>query len=258
MSIDIRAEAARYYDLNPSLPDDVDFYRRRIRSPTTTVLELGCGTGRVLVPLAKRCARIHGVDASDAMIARCQRRLVQSGVGVDRASAEVGDICHFDLGQEFDLITAPFRVFQNLETDADVDGAFETIRRHLAPGARCILNVFNPNRDRESLQREWLTNDEYLCWETAVEGDRVTCHGRNPRMDSEKTILFPELTYRTYRSGKLVEEVTLPLVMRCYYPEEFERLIAGRGFRIRRRWGGYAGEAYGHGPELVIEFGRGT
>ena len=42
--------------------------------------------------------------------------------------------------------------------------------------------------------------------------------------------------------------------MRCYYPDEFEQLITGHGFEIVHRWGGYAGEIYGEGPELVIEF----
>ena len=46
--------------------------------------------------------------------------------------------------------------------------------------------------------------------------------------------------------------------MRCYYPDEFEQLINGHGFEIVQRWGGYAGEIYGEGPELVIEFREGS
>ena len=75
MTMDIRAEAASYYDLNPNTPNDVPFYRAKIPSPAAHVLELGCGTGRVLLPLAESCGYIHGIDLSDAMLAICQTKL---------------------------------------------------------------------------------------------------------------------------------------------------------------------------------------
>jgi SAM-dependent methyltransferase len=55
MANDIRAKAAQYYDLCPDMPADVPFYRSFIPSLEARVLELGCGTGRVLVPLAEKC-----------------------------------------------------------------------------------------------------------------------------------------------------------------------------------------------------------
>jgi hypothetical protein len=73
-------------------------------------------------------------------------------------------------------------------------------------------------------------------------------------MDPEHLVLYPELIYRMFIAGQLAEEAVLKLVMRCYYPDTFERLIQDHGFVILNRWGGYAGEAYGQGPELVIQF----
>ena len=71
MREDIRAEAARYYDVNPTIPDDSTFYQARLPSSDAAVLELGCGTGHVLLPLAGACGFIHGIDRSQAMLARC-------------------------------------------------------------------------------------------------------------------------------------------------------------------------------------------
>jgi SAM-dependent methyltransferase len=253
--IDIRGDAARFYDLSPGKPNDIDFYRERIPARDAAVLELGCGTGRVLVPLSAACGYIHGVDASSAMISICEEKLARENVPGNRARVEVGDITDLSLSREFDLIIAPFRVLQNLETDDEVDGLFDTIREHLSSGGKCILNVFNPNRDSDTMRREWVNTEEYSCWETETEGDRVTCHGRNARMDPERMVLYPELTYRRYCDNRLSDEATLKIVMRCYYPDEFERLITGHGFDVVGRLGGYAGEAYGEGPELVITFG---
>ena len=256
MKVDIRADAAKYYDYNPNVPDDVPFYVSHIPSPQCAVLELGCGTGRVTVPLAPHCRYIHGLDLSSAMISICQSKLADAGVPPSKARVEVGDICDFHLGRAFDLIIAPFRVLQNLETDGEVEGLFRCLHEHLAPGGTCILNVFRPNRDPEGLRRYWCGDVEKLNWEVPVEGGRIACYDRRPRMDAEKLVLYPELIYRRYEGDVLKDEVVLKLVMRCYYPDEFERFVTAHGFHIINRWGGYKGEPYGEGPELVIQFGR--
>jgi cyclopropane fatty-acyl-phospholipid synthase-like methyltransferase len=157
MSIDTRARAAQYYDLSPDTPADVPFYRSLIPSPEARILELGCGTGRVLVSLAEGCGYIHGLDLSEAMIAICRRKLEAAGITATKARVEVKDITNFALNQTFDLIIAPYRVLQNLETDAAVTGLFRCVRQHLTPGGSCILNVFHPHSDPERLRREWCT-----------------------------------------------------------------------------------------------------
>src|SRR5437867_2745352 len=169
MSTDTRAQAAKYYDLSPDTPADVPFYKGFIPSPKARVLELGCGTGRVLVSLAEECGYIHGLDLSEAMVAVCRRKLQAAGIAATKASVEVQDITNFVLDQRFDLLIAPYRVLQNLETDAAVTGLFRCIRQHLMPGGSCILNVFRPKGDPEALRREWCTGQEKLCWEVPVE-----------------------------------------------------------------------------------------
>jgi SAM-dependent methyltransferase len=254
MSTDTRAQAAKYYDLSPDSPADVPFYRSLIPSPEARVLELGCGTGRVLVSLAGGCGYIHGLDLSEAMIAICRKKLEAAGLAATKAQVAVKDITHFALNQTFDLIIAPYRVLQNLETDAAVSGLFRCLRQHLTPGGSCILNVFRPNGDPDTLRREWCSEQEKLCWEVTVEGGRVTCHDRRPRMDPDKLVLYPELIYRRYHGKALVDEAVLQIAMRCYYPDEFVQLIVKHGFRVLQQWGGYAGERYGQGSELVVQF----
>jgi hypothetical protein len=73
-------------------------------------------------------------------------------------------------------------------------------------------------------------------------------------MDLKKLILYPEAIYRSYKGETLKHEIVLKIVMRCFYPDHFERLIMDHGFTIIDRWGGYSGESYGEGPELVIQF----
>jgi SAM-dependent methyltransferase len=254
MTLDTRSEAAKFYDLNPDFPPDVSFYLDLIPSPDAAVLELGCGTGRVTIPLARHCGFVYGLDLSPAMIRRCGTKLDQANIPPGQVVVSEGDITDFDLGRQFDFILAPFRVLQNLETDEEVEGLLRCIRQHLAPGGTCVLNVFKPFCSPHELRERWLTPGEQLDWEVPQTGGKVACYSRRSRLSEQRLVLYPDLIYRRYAGATLVEEIVLHLVMRCYYPETFEKLITSQGFRILKRWGGYAGEAYGEGPELVLQF----
>lgn len=254
MTLDLRAEAARYYDLNPNTLDDIPFYAGRLPKPNSRTLELGCGTGRVSIPLAKECEYLHGLDQSDAMLELCREKVSTSKLGPERILIEHGDITDFDLGMPFDLIIAPFRVIQNLETDQQLDGLLRCIRAHLAPQGRCILNVFHPFKPREELLQVWVSQEERLAWEVERDGERMTCHDCRRRLIEHPLVLYPELIYRRWRGERLMEEVILPIPMRVFYPNEFSDLITEAGFQITGQWGGYAGEPYGQGSELILEF----
>jgi SAM-dependent methyltransferase len=254
MQDDIRAEAAQYYDANPTIPNDLAFYTARLLSADASVLELGCGTGRVLLPLAGSCGFIHGIDRSPAMLERCLQKLQAAGLPPTKARAELGNITHFTLGRTFDLIIAPYRVFQLLEMESQVEGLFRCVRAHLAPGGTGILNVFHPLGGFERERQAWETAAEVYRWETTVNGVRLRCDERLARFDPERRILYPELIYRRLVGDAWIEDAVLKIPRRCYAPDEFERVIRAHGFHIVQRWGGYTGERYGEGPELVVQF----
>ena len=258
MKVDFRSDVAQFYDFNPNAPRDVPFYQALIPSPRATVLELGCGTGRVTVPLARCCRFLHGIDLSQAMLELCRSKLAKASISPGRAVVTEGDITDFDLGQRFDLIIAPFRVLQNLETDAEVNGLLGCIGKHLAPQGTCVLNVFRPQFLPDELHELWIAPEERLNWEVPTDGGLIACYDRRTRLDAQRLVLYPDLIYRRYEGAALAEEAVLPLVMRCYYPKQFEKLITGHGFQIVNRWGGYQGEAYGEGPELVLQFQSGN
>jgi SAM-dependent methyltransferase len=255
MQDDIRAAAAQYYDANPTIPDDRAFYTARLPSADAAVLELGCGTGRVLLPLAAACGSISGLERSPAMLARCLQKLQAAGLPPTKAWAELGDITHFALGRRFDLIIAPYRVFQLLDTEDQVEGLFRCVRAHLAPGGTCILNVFHPQGGFECIRQEWERVPEVCLWEATVEGVHLRCDERRACLDSVTHTLYPELIYSRAVGDTWSEEAVLKIPRRCYTPEAFEGVIRAHGFQIIQCWGGYVGEHYGEGPELIVQFG---
>ena len=252
---DDRQRAARYYDLKPNNPQDIDFYIRQVPSETAGVLELGCGTGRVLTQLVDHCGFIQGVDRSESMLEICREKLARRLIPEARAKVLLGDASSLKLQHRFDLITAPFRVFQNLESESQVDGFFGTVQVHLSPDAKCIITAFRPNRERNALFELWSSTDEVFNWEVPFKGGRLTRHHRNTGFDDATLTVYPELVYRMWDGTELVDEAVMKIAMRCFYPDELIGLVEECGFVITDTWGGYADEEYGEGSELVVKFG---
>jgi SAM-dependent methyltransferase len=251
---DPRGASASTYDLAPHYPNDIPFYLAHLQSPSSRVLELGCGTGRVSVALARCCAFLQGLDHSASMVGLLREKARAAGFGETRIRARVADITDFDLAETFDLVIAPFRVMQNLETDEQLDGMFEAIARHLAPNGRCILNAFHPNRSPERMKAEWVAEGEVLEWEVETEHGLLRRYDRRAALRNDPLVLYPELIDRLYVNGRLVSESVLRIAMRCFYPDELVEMIEAHGFRVVDRWGGYEGEPYGEGSELVVAF----
>ena len=114
--------------------------------------------------------------------------------------------------------------------------------------------MFRPFQPREELLRVWASDEERLAWEVERDGERMTCHDARRRLVEDPLVLYPELIYRRYRGDRRLDKTVLPIPMRCFYADEFLDLIRGAGFTITRTWGGYHGEPYGEGNELVVEF----
>lgn len=260
---DPRQNAAEYYDkfaMPP--PGDVDFYRSRV-TQHSRVLELGCGTGRVLVPLAQAAGSLQGLDYSPAMLEICERNRDAAGVDATRATAEFADITDFDLTgrmPKFDLIIAPFRVMQNLETDQQVGGLMRCIKKHLAPGGKAILNTFCPRGGPDVIKAFWDSRDgSKPAWSQPDGEETVELTDLCTRYREDPLIVYPELCYRRYDvSRQQIDEATLKIAMRVWYPEQLLGLIESHGFEITERFGGYQGEAWRKGSELIVVFSHGS
>ena len=136
------------YDAVPlyAARSDLLFYVGEAEKVRGTILELGCGTGRVLLPLARAGHTVVGLDGSPQMLARCKAKLRDEPKPVrDRVTLHEGDVCSFDLGDTHALVIAPFRVVQHISTIDDQLRFFDAVARHVAVGGRFIFDVFNPN-----------------------------------------------------------------------------------------------------------------
>ena len=143
-----QAFVAELYDHVPGYAGrpDLDFYLDYARAAGGKILELGCGTGRLLIPIAAAGYEITGLDLSEHMLARCREKLSQQPAAVQaRARIVQGDMTAFDLGERYALVTVPFRAFQHLLPVEEQLGCLRCAYEHLEPGGKLILDLFQVN-----------------------------------------------------------------------------------------------------------------
>lgn len=226
---------------------DVDFYVAEAKAVAGSVLEIGCGTGRILLPIARAGCSVTGIDSSRQMLERCSVKLVAESADV-RARARVAshDMRDFDLGARFALIIAPFRVLQHLTTIDDQQRFLATIARHLAPGGRFIFDVFNPRFDRlvsaDGVEREDTPERRLPDGRTLRRAYSIA------RVRWLDQVSESELIY--YVDGKRYVQA---FEMRWYLASELRHLLARAGFQVREMFGDFArGPVVDGCPEIVV------
>lgn len=217
---------------------DVDFYVEEARAHGGKVLELGCGTGRVLIPVARLGMEITGVDSSTRMLEQCRIRLDQEPAEVrDKVSLVQADMRDLDIPDRFSLAMIPFRPFQHLVAVSDQIAALQAIHRHLEPGGRLIFDVFNPNlryliEDRTD-ERE----------DTAeVELPDKRSFRRTVRIGAVHTVdqySEVEAIYYVRDADGKTHRLVHGFLMRWYWLYELEHLLARCNFRVRAVFGDF-------------------
>jgi SAM-dependent methyltransferase len=241
---------------------DVDFFVSQAVAARGPVLELGCGTGRVLLPCARAGAAIWGLDFSETMLARCRRKLAAQPQEVrQRVVLQQGDMRNFRFDTPFQLVTIPFRPFQHLTEVEDQLACLSSIHRALADGGRLILDVFNPSLDAlvdDSRCVEQPSGDPF----TLPDGRIVERREQISSRDYLGQVVNAELIFHVTHPDGRRERLVQSLQMRYLFRFEIEHLLARSGFEIVAAYGDYKRTPLEAGPaqELVYvarKVGRG-
>ncbi len=139
-----------YYDLvYGSNQEDVPFYLDVAKATGGPVCELACGTGRVLLPLARAGYQVTGIDLSQAMLDKFQTKLDREPREIQaRVALKCTDMRDYRFSQKFQLVLCAFNSFLHLLTTEDQLTCLRSVREYLADDGRVVLNVFAPFHDR--------------------------------------------------------------------------------------------------------------
>lgn len=231
---------ARYYDLqNAEVTQDLPFWIELAQQHRDPILELGCGTGRVLLQLARHGHAVVGVDRSAAMLARARSRLDSRPELRKEIQLVLQDFSTLDLRRAFDLILMPFNTFAHLVTRAEQSASLRSIGRHLEPGGCFAFDLPNPAQvyaaSREGLVLEHILRDEERGHTIQVFSSILL--ERNTQQ-GHITWFYDEMD----KEGRL-SRTTVPMTLRYFFPDELANLLEAHGLRISNIFGGFD-----HGP----------
>jgi SAM-dependent methyltransferase len=185
-------------------------------------LELGIGTGRLALPLAQRGIRVHGIDLSEAMVARLRTK-----PGAEDIEVTIGDFATTRVEGTFSLAYLVFNTIMNLTTQDEQIACFENVAAHLEPGGCFVIEVGVP-----ALQR-------LPPGETVRAFDISATHLGFDEYDVVSQGLISH--HYSVVDGKL-ELHSVPF--RYVWPSELDLMARLAGMRLRERWSGWKREPF--------------
>lgn len=199
------------------------------------VLELGIGSGRLALPLARRGVEVHGVDASAAMLERLQAK-----PGAATVTATLGDMATLDLDDPppFAVVFAAFNTFFNLPSEAAQLQCLRRAGQLLRPGGAVVLEAFVPRADigpgaEAAVTPRHITADEVVLTVSQVDQRTQTITGQHVHLRESGIRLRPwHLRYAT--------------------PEQLDDLAARAGLELEGRAAGWRDEPFTDASDVHV------
>jgi SAM-dependent methyltransferase len=192
------------------------------RAGDGAALELGIGTGRIALPLAERGIGVHGIDLSEAMVARLREKPGAQQIGVT-----IGDFATTTVDETFSIAYLVFNTIMNLTTQAEQVRCFENVGAHLVPGGCFVIEVMVPDLQRLPYGETFRL---FNVSETHVGMD-------------EYDIANQGLISHHYRGhGGSFERFSIPF--RYVWPAELDLMALNARMTLRERFSGWKGEPF--------------
>jgi SAM-dependent methyltransferase len=186
------------------------------------VLELAIGTGRIALPLAARGVEVHGIDLSQAMVAKLREK-----PGGGEIPVAIGDFATTRVDGPFSLAYLVFNTIQNLTSQAEQVACFRNVAAHLEPGGCFVIEVTVPDLRR-------LPPGETMHVFDASEG-----HWGIDEYDVANQGL---VSHHFSLVDGAIEHVSMPF--RYVWPSELDLMAELAGMRLRERWSGWKREPF--------------
>lgn len=232
---------------------DVDYYVRTLADNAGPVLELGAGSGRVSLALARAGLKVTAVDSSEAMLSALHERLEAEPLAVQRRVTVVrADMREADLGATFRWVIAPFNTVLHLYTLEDVGGFFDTAKRHLKPRGELLFDYATPRvRDLGLDPERWYKGGAL----TDPDSGKRVRYAERFHYSPQRQVLSTWLHFAPVDGSAPWE---LLLTHRQFFPQEMRALVDHHGF-AHQIWSAdfTAAGPSAHSDVLVVRCRRG-
>lgn len=253
--VDSYSVTAKYYEGAYAAKQDLvdlPFYLELAQRTVGPILEIACGTGRVLLPIARKGIEIHGVDNSQPML-----KILRDGLAGEphdvrlRVTLHEGDMRDFRLDAQYPLVIIPFRPMQHMLTVQDQLSALTTAASHLSDTGILAFDVFYPKFEmltarigEEVPEMEWTPSSD----PTTV----VRRYFRKESVDKINQIFSFTFIYRTFRAGEMVLEETEAFQLSYFTYPHLRALFLLAGLEPVAEYGSFAKAPLDNDAEQMI------
>jgi SAM-dependent methyltransferase len=210
----------------------VSFLSEALAGTDGRLLELGSGTGRLLLPLAERGLDVQGIELSPEMVARMREK-----PGTESIPVLVGDMSSFELSERFDVVLLAYNTLFNLTSQERQVQCIETAAAHLAPGGKLVVESYAPYPLTKLPAKNVLTY--------SMKVDEVvlmpTMHNQVEQTIETNVIVVREGGIRLY-----------PSRVRYAWPPEIDLMARLAGLTLRERWADWKREPFGPGADSHV------
>ena len=250
-------QLAPFYDLGmQDFDEDIDWYAELARRADASVLELGCGTGRIACSLARIGRRVVGIDRSAAMLDLARAKAAaEPGLPLSLLRADMRD---FALGTHFGLIAIPLDGFLHLESSASQLTCLRSVREHLSPDGLLVLDIAGP---ASAGWEDWSPGVRplVLAWSLLLpDGARMNKYSSFSADASDQTHQVTEI-YEQLDADGCLRRWLVEYTLRYVFPAELELLLAAAGLRREARYGDYTLSPFvAESPRQIVVAGHGS
>ncbi len=233
------AQIARYYDAeHRDKSDDLAFYERLIDAQGEgPLLEIGCGSGRVLFHLAQQLEQVHGIDREAAMLQLARRRLAQMHSELrSRIQLFQGDVLRVELSRRYRYLLLSYNCLMHFHS---VDGQLrllQRLRNWLLPEGLLVIDLPNAGEAFASEDSEALTLERRF-----IDPDtgHLVMQQASSRLDRATQLMHTTWVYDEIDGDGALRRTLAPVVFRHFFRSELELLLRLAGFSIDACYGDY-------------------
>lgn len=244
--------------------EDVEFYVSLVRRlQPRKVLELGCGTGRITLPLAEQGEQlafdVTGLDSQAEMLETAKKRLLEAPPKVrERLRLIQGDMRTWQSESAFDLIVIPCSSISHLLTLQDQLTVWNQCRRNLRPGGRFVVEITMPNMatfaDSFNVPPRALVEIDV---DKSDESDGVRfIRRKTSRYLSHEQCAQTRFLYEKYQNGRAIDGYIDDFAGHVFFPRELQLLFIHTGFEVEQTLGDYRGRPLKPNSPLIIMIGK--
>jgi SAM-dependent methyltransferase len=228
---------------------DVPFWRQLALNAGGRVLELGCGTGRIALPLGRAGVPIVGIDRSEPMLTRARQRVRRGRLG-NRVRLVRGDIRHLPFRRPFSLVIAPYGILQSLLRERDLESALAAVYEAVEPGGTFGLELV---ADLPSWE-EYRKRISLKGWRGRSGGSQITLVETVRQDAARKLTIFDQEFTETRRGRRRTHRFSL--TFRTLTVPQMARRLEKAGFETTALLGDYRGGPWDPRAEVWVILAR--